>query len=129
MEIEGRDIGDDWEVAGDLVHHNTRFEPDSSDWGRAQTAVLAGIQHGREVERIKIDAELDALRVELRKARESRDAAIREASHWAQRAGRVEGVLIAVKDRLAYLQGLWGAEALTQGVIDAIEALSREADA
>jgi hypothetical protein len=49
---------DDWEAAGDLVHHNTKFEPDTPDWDRAQTAVLAGIQHGREVERKAIEADL-----------------------------------------------------------------------
>lgn len=70
--------------------------------------------------------ELDSGVIDELKA--ERDAAIREIGRLATRCGRVEGVLLTVRDRLAYLESVWGAEAITRGVIDAIESLSRESD-
>lgn len=91
----------------------------------ADTCVCGG-SRGRpnpDCKRCDFVVEVERLRARVAELERARDAAIRELSAASRRYGVVEGVLIAVRDRLDYLRSLWGDEAITKGVVDAIDGL------
>lgn len=71
-------------------------------------------------------AEAERLRAEVVTLRGERDAALLELSRASHRLGMLVGVVEALADRLDYLQGLWGKEAITDRMAESLRAALAE---